>query len=405
MECEWRLSRSASALPAQPRPPLGSAQSQYLFKAFVRLFAAGSGAEGRPLAWAPRGWAPLWPGPSRGPLSAHTGAKRIFTAEMNLRGGAASRRPGAAARAGRLGACEAFDALEALPRLTLPPFPLPQMYVEENTQFQLKVVSKSGLDLDGTYLPPAIHPSLAPEPKTDMKTAMLEAEMVMGSSVADVLEKTGAHARGKHGSRGALEPAPRRGAGPSQRRAHAPRHCLAADAKGGSSCRAAPARVWQRQNAPRAARPILPLSVPILPNLQRPVPPNPRPPRHQARAGRHPDHQLQHLLPHAVPGLHADQQVQVPPRRRGLPPRRHGLQHRRRRRRPRAGHAQGGARRRGAPGLAFLSAGRPDVGVGEAPQGRGGMRFTTADPRLTSPHRPLPRRPTPTASRCLCRAR
>ena len=67
-----------------------------------------------------------------------------------------------------------------------------QMYVEENTQFQLKVVSKSGLDLDGTYLPPAIHPSIADEPKTDMKTAMLEAEMVMGAAVSEVLEKTGA---------------------------------------------------------------------------------------------------------------------------------------------------------------------------------------------------------------------
>jgi hypothetical protein len=66
------------------------------------------------------------------------------------------------------------------------------MYVEENTQFQLKVVKKSGLDVDGTYLPPAIHPSIAEEPKTDMKTAMLEAEMVMGGAVADLLEKTGA---------------------------------------------------------------------------------------------------------------------------------------------------------------------------------------------------------------------
>jgi hypothetical protein len=66
------------------------------------------------------------------------------------------------------------------------------MYVEENKQFQLKVVSKSGLDLDGTYLPPAIHPSIADEPKTDMKTAMLEAEMVMGAAVSEVLEKTGA---------------------------------------------------------------------------------------------------------------------------------------------------------------------------------------------------------------------
>lgn len=65
------------------------------------------------------------------------------------------------------------------------------MYVEENTQFQLKVVKKSGLDVDGTYLPPAIHPSIADEPKTDMKTAMLEAEMVMGGAVSDLLEKTG----------------------------------------------------------------------------------------------------------------------------------------------------------------------------------------------------------------------
>jgi len=65
------------------------------------------------------------------------------------------------------------------------------MYVEENTQFQIKVLSKSGLDVDGTYLPPAIHPSIADEPKTDMKTAMLEAEMVMGGAVSDLLEKTG----------------------------------------------------------------------------------------------------------------------------------------------------------------------------------------------------------------------
>lgn len=56
---------------------------------------------------------------------------------------------------------------------------------------QLKVVEKSGLNRDGTFLPPAIHPSFAKEPKYDMKTAMVEAEMVMGGVVADVLEKTG----------------------------------------------------------------------------------------------------------------------------------------------------------------------------------------------------------------------
>jgi len=65
------------------------------------------------------------------------------------------------------------------------------MYVEDNARFQLKVCEKSGLNRDGTFLPPAIHPSWAKEPKYDMKTAMLEAEMVMGGAVADVLEKTG----------------------------------------------------------------------------------------------------------------------------------------------------------------------------------------------------------------------
>ena len=67
------------------------------------------------------------------------------------------------------------------------------MYVEENAQFQLKVVEKSGLNRDGTYLPPAIHPTFAKEPRYDMKTAMIEAEMVMGGVVSDLLEKTGGY--------------------------------------------------------------------------------------------------------------------------------------------------------------------------------------------------------------------
>lgn len=65
------------------------------------------------------------------------------------------------------------------------------MYIEENARFQLKVCEKSGLNRDGTFLPPAIHPTFAKEPKYDMKTAMIEAEMVMGGVVADLLEKTG----------------------------------------------------------------------------------------------------------------------------------------------------------------------------------------------------------------------
>lgn len=68
------------------------------------------------------------------------------------------------------------------------------MYKQDNADFQIKVAQKSGLRTSGTYLPPAINPSIADEPKTDMKTAMVEAEMVMGGAVADLLEKTGAHA-------------------------------------------------------------------------------------------------------------------------------------------------------------------------------------------------------------------
>ena len=66
------------------------------------------------------------------------------------------------------------------------------MYKQENAEFQVKVVERSGLNMDGTYRPPAIHPSLTNEPKTDMKTSMLEAEMVMGGAVSSLLEKTGA---------------------------------------------------------------------------------------------------------------------------------------------------------------------------------------------------------------------
>jgi hypothetical protein len=66
------------------------------------------------------------------------------------------------------------------------------------TVLQLKVVQKSGLNRDGTYLPPAIHPSFAKEPQYDMKTAMVEAEMVMGGVVADLLEKTGEQQQQQH---------------------------------------------------------------------------------------------------------------------------------------------------------------------------------------------------------------
>lgn len=39
---------------------------------------------------------------------------------------------------------------------------------------------------------PAVNPTVSTDYKIDMKTAMIEAEMVMGGAVAEVLEKTGA---------------------------------------------------------------------------------------------------------------------------------------------------------------------------------------------------------------------
>ena len=60
-----------------------------------------------------------------------------------------------------------------------------------NTKKQKQVLERSGLSPLGTYLPAAIHPAHAKEPKIDMATAMLEAEAVMGGAVSDLLAKTG----------------------------------------------------------------------------------------------------------------------------------------------------------------------------------------------------------------------
>jgi len=38
-----------------------------------------------------------------------------------------------------------------------------QMYSPEMKDFMVKVVSRSGLSQNGTYLPPAIHPQLTPQ--------------------------------------------------------------------------------------------------------------------------------------------------------------------------------------------------------------------------------------------------
>jgi hypothetical protein len=77
------------------------------------------------------------------------------------------------------------------PRRPSPFPPNPQDFIQERSEFLDKVNSKSGLDPNGTYLPPAVNPTVSKDYTIDMKTAMLEAEMVMGGAVADVLEKTG----------------------------------------------------------------------------------------------------------------------------------------------------------------------------------------------------------------------
>lgn len=79
---------------------------------------------------------------------------------------------------------------DAAPRLR--PHAPPQDFIQERSEFLDKVNGKSGLDPNGTFLPPAVNPTVSTDYKNDMKTAMIEAEMVMGGAVADALEKTGA---------------------------------------------------------------------------------------------------------------------------------------------------------------------------------------------------------------------
>lgn len=65
------------------------------------------------------------------------------------------------------------------------------MYSEDMKEFMVKVVGRSGLGQQSTYLPQAINPMFGEEPKNDMATAMLEAKTVMCGAVEDLLNKTG----------------------------------------------------------------------------------------------------------------------------------------------------------------------------------------------------------------------
>jgi hypothetical protein len=97
------------------------------------------------------------------------------------------------ARAGRchetVGSAPRGPSASPSPRCAAPR--APQDFIQERSEFLDKVNSKSGLDPNGTYLPPAVNPTVSKDYTIDMKTAMLEAETVMGGAVADVLEKTG----------------------------------------------------------------------------------------------------------------------------------------------------------------------------------------------------------------------
>eukprot|EP00879_Flechtneria_rotunda_P028867 GHRR01031100.1.p1 GENE.GHRR01031100.1~~GHRR01031100.1.p1 ORF type:complete len:243 (-),score=83.47 GHRR01031100.1:164-892(-) len=68
------------------------------------------------------------------------------------------------------------------------------MYSEELRDFMVKVVTRSGLNQSGTFLPAAVNPLLSKEPKYDMATAMEEAKAVMTGAVEDLLAKTGLRA-------------------------------------------------------------------------------------------------------------------------------------------------------------------------------------------------------------------
>ena len=72
---------------------------------------------------------------------------------------------------------------------------------DENFEFISRIFARSGINPEGTYLPPWINPVHSKEPKYDMDTAKKEAEMVMCGAVADLLEKTGAF-RGRCGASG-----------------------------------------------------------------------------------------------------------------------------------------------------------------------------------------------------------
>jgi len=66
-----------------------------------------------------------------------------------------------------------------------------KIYDAEKDEFVTKILSKSGINMEGTYSPAWLNPQHTAEPKYDMDTALKEAQMVMCGAVSDLLEKTG----------------------------------------------------------------------------------------------------------------------------------------------------------------------------------------------------------------------
>ncbi|KAL6763254.1 FAE1/Type III polyketide synthase-like protein-domain-containing protein [Haematococcus lacustris] len=66
-----------------------------------------------------------------------------------------------------------------------------EMFSEDVRDFMLKVFVKSGVGMANTFLPKAIHPKHTTQPINDMASAMVEAEMVMGGCLSELLQQTG----------------------------------------------------------------------------------------------------------------------------------------------------------------------------------------------------------------------
>lgn len=65
------------------------------------------------------------------------------------------------------------------------------VYSDDKRDFLLKIATKSGIDMEGSFLPAWLNPHFCDAPKNDMDTARKEAEMVMCGAVSEVLDKTG----------------------------------------------------------------------------------------------------------------------------------------------------------------------------------------------------------------------